>query len=60
MTAAEIAGFQNHLISEERSAATVEKYIRNVKAFTAYARDGRITKETVIDYKKHLQELQTA
>ena len=44
------------LISEERSTATVEKYIRNVKAFTAYAQDGEITKETVIGYKKHLQE----
>ena len=57
LTAAEIAEFKNHLTLEERSAATIEKYIRDVRAFAAYAPDGEITKETVIAYKKHLQEI---
>ena len=35
--------------------ATIEKYIRDVKAFAVYAKDGEITKETVIAYKKYLQ-----
>lgn len=39
----------------ERSAATIEKYIRDVKALAVYAKDGEITKETVIAYKKYLQ-----
>ena len=48
LTAAEIAEFTEHLVLEERSAATVEKYVRDVRAFAAYAPDGKITKETVI------------
>ena len=56
ITAKTIAEFKEHLILEERSAATVEKYIRDVKAFAAYAENNEITKETVIAYKKHLQE----
>lgn len=51
-----IAEFKEHLILEERSEITIEKYIRDVKAFAAYAQNGTITKETVIAYKKHLQE----
>ena len=51
-----IAKFEEHLILEERSKTTVEKYIRDVKAFAKYAEGGIITKETVIAYKKHLQE----
>ena len=56
ITAKAIAEFKEHLILEERSAATVEKYIRDVKAFSAYTQNAAITKETVIAYKKHLQE----
>lgn len=32
-----IAEFKEYLILEERSEATVEKYIRDVKAFAVYA-----------------------
>ncbi len=56
ITAKAIAEFKEHLILEERSEITVEKYIRDVKAFAAYTLNGTITKETVIAYKKHLQE----
>lgn len=56
LTAAEIAEFKDHLTLEERSAATIEKYIRDVSAFAAYAQEAEITKATVISYKKHLQE----
>ena len=51
-----IAEFKEHLILEERSEITIEKYIRDVKAFTAYTQNTSVTKETVIAYKKHLQE----
>ena len=54
ITAIEIAAFKEHLILEERSTATIQKYIRDVKAFAEYA-GGVVTKETVIAYKKHLQ-----
>lgn len=56
ITAKTIAEFREHLILEERSKITVEKYIRDVKAFTAYTQNTAVTKETVIAYKKHLQE----
>lgn len=56
ITAKAIAEFKEHLILEERSEITIEKYIRDVKAFSAYTQNTSVTKETVIAYKKHLQE----
>ena len=47
--------FKEHLILEERSGATIEKYIRDVTAFAKYLKGEKITKEAVIGYKKHLQ-----
>lgn len=51
-----ISDFENHLILEEKRAATVEKYIRDVRAFSVYSESEEITKATVIAYKKRLQE----
>ena len=56
ITAKAIAEFKEHLILEERSKITVEKYIRDVKAFAKYTQNSAITKETIIAYKKYLQE----
>ena len=56
ITAKAIAAFKEHLILEERSEITIEKYIRDVKAFAAYTKNTAVTKETVIAYKKQLQE----
>ena len=56
ITARMIAEFKEHPILEERSAATVEKYTRDVKALVKYTQNSAITKETVIAYKKHLQD----
>lgn len=47
--------FKKHLISEEKSAATIEKYIRDIKAFAVYMNGAEITKEAVIEYKQKLQ-----
>ena len=51
-----ISDFKEYLILEERSGATVEKYIRDVKAFSAFVNGAEITKEAVIEYKKYLQD----
>lgn len=51
-----ISDFKEHLILEERGAATVEKYIRDVKAFSAFVNGAEVTKEVAIEYKKYLQE----
>lgn len=48
--------FKEYLILAERSDATIEKYIRDVRAFAEYAQSGSVTKETVIAYKKYLQD----
>ena len=56
ITAKMIDEFREHLILEERSVATIQKYIRDVKAFMVYAQNSTITKEFVIAYKKYLQE----
>ena len=41
-------------MEEEKSDATIEKYIRDVTAFATYINGAAITKETVIAYKQHL------
>lgn len=48
-----IHGFEKYLRGEEKSENTIEKYLRDVRAFALYA-DGEITKETVIAYKQGL------
>ncbi|MDD7670429.1 MAG: site-specific integrase, partial [Ruminococcus sp.] len=54
LTGTGILKFRRHLMLEERSAATVGKYVRDATAFAAYARGRKVTKETVIAYKQHL------
>lgn len=49
-----ITSFRKHLVEEEKSDATIEKYIRDVKKFSSYAEEVEITKKTVISYKQHL------
>lgn len=49
-----IKEFAGYLCHEEKSAATQEKYLRDVQAFCAYADGKEITKELVIAWKKDL------
>ena len=53
LTSKEIEKFRNYLREEEKSENTLEKYIRDVTAFSAFC-DGTITKDTVIAYKQNL------
>lgn len=55
LTENQIELFHQYLIREEKSAATVEKYLRDVRAFFSFAKGKCVTKEIVIEYKKHLQ-----
>ena len=48
--------FRKYLIREEKSIATIEKYLRDVKKFSKYAADREITKELTVCYKSELQE----
>ena len=55
ITQSQILSFEQYLIREEKSTATVEKYLRDVRAFVVYVGDKVVTKEIMLAYKKHLQ-----
>ena len=54
LTETQIAAFAVYLKSEEKSENTIEKYMRDVRAFCAYVGEAERTKETVIAYKNKL------
>lgn len=56
ITANQMEEFHRYLIREEKSAATVEKYLRDIRFFSAYTKGKRVSKDIVMDYKKYLQE----
>ena len=50
----QIGGFAAFLNREERAPGTIDKYLRDVRAFAAWL-DGRpVTKETAAQWKEHL------
>lgn len=52
----QVSAFEKYLTTEEKSMATIEKYLRDVRAFLVYL-DGRpISKEETIAYKEQLAE----
>ena len=56
ITAQQIQAFSAYLLEEEKSAATLEKYLRDVCAFRAFLKEKDVTKDAVISYKKYLVE----
>lgn len=46
--------FEQNMISEEKSNATIEKYIRDIKLFYGFTGGRFVTKDLVIEYKKNL------
>jgi len=48
--------FESRLKEEEKSRATIEKYLRDAKAFADFLGDAPVTKDAVIRYKSHLSE----
>ena len=52
-----MASYQVYLQDQERSLATVDKYLRDVKRFLEYlGEEGKLEKESVREYKKELRE----
>lgn len=49
-----ITAFSHYLKSEEKSANTIEKYLRDVRSFAVHLRGSESTKEAVISYKGKL------
>lgn len=56
LTAEHITSFGAFLHSEERCNGTVEKYIRDVRAFALWLGGRPVTKEAAAGWKEHLQE----
>lgn len=56
LTNERICEFTNYLRREEKSAATQEKYLRDIRLFWEYTSGNEISKELVVDWKKHLVE----
>ncbi len=54
-TSADIKLFEEHLILNEKSPITVEKYLRDVRRFMEYAEGGNIEKTVVLFYKGELE-----
>ena len=50
----QIQAFAAYLRENEKSAATVEKYVRDVCAFFAFVGDRAIDRQEILDYKAHL------
>ncbi len=48
--------FKEHLRLEEKSENTIEKYVRDVRAFCSYVKGRTVTKEITIEYKQALLE----
>ena len=51
-----IQAYANHLRLEEKSAATVEKYLRDIRSFICWPDGREITKERTAEWKAHLTE----
>lgn len=48
--------FRNYLIEEEKSSATLEKYMRDIMAFFMWTAGSEIEKKTVLEYKEYLTQ----
>ena len=51
-----IQAYANHLRLEEKSAATVEKYLRDIRSVICWPDGREITKERTAEWKAHLTE----
>ncbi len=56
----QITAYVQHLCREERSPATVEKYLRDILAFAAWLDGGDVTKEAVAAWKEQLLTVKAA
>lgn len=51
-----LSAFEQYLCKEEKSLATIEKYLRDVRGFLVFLAKQNICKQAVISYKEHLTE----
>ncbi len=53
---AQIDRYARYLRQEERSQGTIDKYLRDIRIFSAWLEDRDVTKETVAQWKEYLVE----
>lgn len=51
-----LTAYRKYLLREEKSATTVEKYLRDAGAFVAFAEGQEVTKDLTVAFKKTLEE----
>ena len=51
-----LTSFERLLREEEKSQATIEKYLRDIRSFIGFIQGKEITKEEVMTYKEYLSE----
>jgi len=56
ITKEQLRAFEEHLRTEERESTTIEKYLRDVHSFAAWAGGRGITKELAVAWKEHLRK----
>ena len=56
LTTTLIKSFQAELIKQERAAATIEKYMHDIRTFAAWLGNREVTPETVHEWKKSLAD----
>lgn len=56
LTVKQLASYKQFLYREERSAGTIEKYLRDINTFSQWLGDREVTKEVAADWKAHLLE----
>ena len=60
ITEKNIAEYILYLKDEERVAATIEKYVRDIRAFSCFLGGSEITKQTAIEWRDKLLETDAA
>ncbi len=56
ITSSMIQDFENHLRSDEKSENTIQKYLRDVRAFCDFANKKEVSKTLVMEFKASLVE----
>lgn len=54
LTSGVIRCFSEHLIEEEKSGATIKKYLRDIRCFWAFTGNAQVSKELAVAWKKTL------
>lgn len=52
----QLQAFEDTLYEQEKAAATIQKYLREVKQFLAYLDEQPLTKHTVLEYREFLKQ----